>query len=256
MGNADGPGAKATFSQPTGVALDDTGTKLYVADSNNRSIRVVDLVKGMVSTLAVSAAPGAAFSGFGAPYGIAFDRGSLYVTDYSSNLVDAIDLAHGRVSTLAGQFGLSGNADGTGSAASFFGPVSVTADGRGNLYVADNQSQTIRRIVIATRAVSTIAGQAYQTGDADGTGSAAKFQSPQGVAANGVGELFVSDTLNNTVRHIDTTSQAVTTVIGSPKLWGVRVGALPAQITQPTALALMPSGALLLISENSLLMAH
>jgi DNA-binding beta-propeller fold protein YncE len=132
----------------------------------------------------------------------------------------------------------------------------VAADGRGNLYVADTLNQAIRQIAIASTTVSTLAGKAGTLGSADGTGDAARFELPTGVAANGVGELFVSDLKNNTVRHVDTSSRAVTTVIGTPNAWGVRTGPLPAQLTQPTALALLPSGALLIVSENALLLAH
>ena len=255
-GRADGPAAMATFSLPTGVALDDAGRKLYVTDANNHSIRVVDLAQGMVSTLGTMVAPGAKFLGFNSPSGIAFDRGWLYVTDYTLDVVDAIDLTHGLVASLAGHAYVQGSEDGVGEAASFSGPTGVAADGNGYLYVADNQNQTVRRVEIATGTVSTVAGHAGEPGNMDGIGGEARFSFPVGVAANAVGDAFVSDTVNNTVRHMDTSSQAVTTVIGTPTPWGVRPGPLPAQLTQPSALALMPTGALLLVSENSVLMAH
>jgi sugar lactone lactonase YvrE len=255
QGHTEGPVAGATFNEPSGVALDGAGHKLYVADANNRCIRLIDLAAGTVSTPTFETAPGAKFYGFNSPVGVAFDRGTLYVADFSNNLVDAIDLGHGLISVLAGHPEV-GAVDGIGAQAGFYGPQSVAADGQGNLYVADNQSQTVRKIVIATATVTTEAGHFSIPGSNDGAGSDARFSFPTGVAANAVGDLFVSDLLNNTVRHVDLSSDTVTTVIGSTAVWGVRTGPLPAQVTQPTALALLPSGGLLLISENALLLAH
>ena len=68
--------------------------------------------------------------------------------------------------------------DGTGAAASFNFPCDITADGAGNLYVADSSNNTIRKVVIATGAVTTLAGVAGAAGSADGTGAAARFNGP------------------------------------------------------------------------------
>jgi sugar lactone lactonase YvrE len=254
-GRTDGPAASARFDQPAGLALDVAKHLLYIADLNNFSIRILDLAHATVSTLALSAAPDGGWTGFAAPQAVAFDRGSLYVADYSNDVVSTVDLEHETVSNLAGQSGMPGSSDGKGAGAGFYGPLSVGADGRGNLFVADNQNQTIREIAIAADTVSTIAGALGVPGTTDGTGSAALFQFPTGVAVNAVGDLFVS-VLPNTIRHVDTRTHVVTTVVGNQALAGVKLGPLPAQITQPTAVALMPSGALLLVSENSLLIAH
>jgi len=254
-GKSDGPALSARFDQPTGVALDSANHKLYVSDEYNQAIRVLDLDHGTVGTLALSPAAGGGWTRFDAPQGVAFDRGTLYVVDYSDADVVSVDLEHERASILAGRPGMPGSTDGRGTGAAFDGPVSVAADGRGNLFVADNQNQTVRQIVIATGEVSTIAGQVDIPGDADGTGTGALLDLPTSIAANAAGDLFVSVVVN-TVRHVDTRSHAVTTPIGSLTLSGVRPGPLPAQLTQPSAVALTPAGGLLIISENSLLIAH
>ncbi|HEY7958351.1 MAG TPA: hypothetical protein VII38_23790, partial [Polyangia bacterium] len=103
---------------------------------------------------------------------------------------------------------------------------------------------------------TTLAGQPQTPGHDDGVGAAARFAYPLGVAVDGAGDLFVADSLNNSVRHIALATLAVTTVIGSNQASGVLLGPLPAQLSQPAAIALTPSGALALISENSLLLAH
>src|ERR1035437_8980405 len=85
------------------------------------------------------------------------------------------------VTTLAGSYSVIGSADGSGTAASFNSPCGVAADGSGNLYVADYYNHEIRKIVVATGVVTTLAGS-ITAGSADGTGAAASFNYPSGVA--------------------------------------------------------------------------
>jgi len=92
-----------------------------------------------------------------------------------------------------------GSADGTGSAAQFWGPNGVAVDGSGNVYVADTGYKTIRKVT-PSGVVTTIAGSAGQTGSADGTGSAARFYGPSGVAVDGSGNVYVAESNNNTIR--------------------------------------------------------
>jgi len=115
-------------------------------------------------------------------------------------------------STFAGTAGLSGSADGTGSAARFTSPAEVALDGANNLYVADTGNHTIRKITPAG-VVSTFAGSPGVPGSADGTGSAARFNSPIGVSLDGAGNLYVGDADNDTIRKI-TPAGIVTTFAG------------------------------------------
>jgi sugar lactone lactonase YvrE len=253
-GHVDGPLTAARFDAPTGLALDPVAGMLYVGDVLNRVIRRIDLGKGLVTTLAYTS--GAGFDGLDAPSGLSIAASQLFVADSNDDDVLAIDLAKGEATPVAGQFGTIGTADGTGAGATFFAPTSVAADGLGHLFVADNQASTVREIALGTSQVSTLAGSANEPGSADGTGPAARFGQPFGLTANDLGDLFVADTNNNAVRHIDVASGAVTTVIGSPDRPGVALGPLPAQLSLPAAVALTPSGALLVVSENAILIAH
>ncbi|MCU0292623.1 MAG: hypothetical protein MUF10_11650, partial [Thermoanaerobaculaceae bacterium] len=98
------------------------------------------------------------------------------------------------ITTLAGiPAALAGRFDGTGAAARFNNPYGVAVDGSGNLFVADTFNHTIRRIVVATGEVTTLAGTAGSSGSADGIGAAARFSFPYGVAVDGSGNLFVAD---------------------------------------------------------------
>jgi sugar lactone lactonase YvrE len=252
----DGAARDARFNAPAGLALDGSAHRLYVADTGNRSLRSVDLATGRVTTLGLNSMGDASFEGFDAPTGLALAQGKLFVTDYTDDIVAVVDPQASTVSVFAGQYGAPGLADGAGGAASFYGPQGICTDGRGTLYVADNQADSVRKIDIATATVSTIAGRFTLPGSSDGTGTTALFDSPLGIAANALGDVFVTDSLNDTVRHIKASTGAVTTVIGSLSVPGVRLGPLPGQLTQPSALALTPSGALLIVSENTVLIAH
>jgi len=136
---------------------------------------------------------------FNLPKGVATDSaGNIYVADADNSTIRKITPA-GVVTTLAGSAGLSGSADGTGSAARFNLPKGVATDSAGNVYVADGDNHTIRKITPAG-VVTTLAGSAGQSGIADGTGSAARFSGPQGVATDSRGNVFVADTFNNKIR--------------------------------------------------------
>jgi sugar lactone lactonase YvrE len=145
------------------------------------------------------------------------------------------------VSTLAGSTSNRGNADGTGTAATFSSPLGITRDGTGNLYVTDSLNNTIRRIS-SSGTVSTVAGSVSATGSANGTGSAARFNHPTGITADGAGNLYVADSTNNTIRKI-TPSGAVTTLAGLAGVSGFQDGSgSGALFNNPGGLAVDGSG--------------
>ncbi len=253
-GHADGPLLSARFDGPQGLALDTASQMLYVGDMLNRVVRQIDLGQGVVSTLSYSG--GAGFEGLDGPSGLALDDARLFVADSDDDDVVAIDVQKVQISLVAGQNDTPGTADGVGANAAFYTPTGIAADGLGNLYVADNQASTIRKVVVASATVSTIAGNPDMAGHRDGAGAMSYFAQPFAVTANDLGDLFVSDTNNNVVRHVDLSSDTVTTVIGVPTVPGVKLGPLPAQLTLPSAIALTPAGSLLVVSENSVLIAH
>src|SRR5438105_3935529 len=219
-GNApggDGTGSQAGFYQPYGVAADSAGN-VYVADTNNHTIRKITPA-GVVTTLAGLAANSGSTDGTGAdarftyPFGVAVDSaGSVYVADTNNSTIRKITSA-GVVTTLAGMAEVEGSADGTGSAAQFDYPYGIAVDIAGNVYVADTQNDTIRKITPAG-VVTTLAGAVGVTGDADGTGSAALFNAPSGIAVDSAGNLYVADTYNFTIRKI-TSAGVVTTLAGT-----------------------------------------
>jgi sugar lactone lactonase YvrE len=218
-GRADGTGAAARFNYPQGIATDTAGN-VYVAEWGNAVIRKITPA-GVVTTLAGTAGvqgsadgtgPAAQFMG---PFSVATDSaGNVYVADlYNANIRKITP--HGVVTTFAGTAGVTGTADGIGGAAQFSGPQGVATDAAGNVYVADTWADTIRKITPA-RVVTTLAGKGGAAGSADGTGVAARFYSPQGIATDAEGNLFVADAYNDAVRKI-TPAAVVTTLAGQPQ---------------------------------------
>jgi streptogramin lyase len=127
--------------------------------------------------------------------------GNLYVADYFSDTIRKVTPAGG-VTILAGASGVQGSADGTESAARFIAPAKVAVDSATNIYVSDTGNNTIRKVtpVGATWVVTTLAGVAVNQGYFDGTGSAAQFTGPVGLAVDSAGILYLADYYNNTIR--------------------------------------------------------
>lgn len=213
----DGPAASARFNYPV-VAIPDGKGGFLVADYNGHTIRQVSST-GSVSTWAGSMdVPGSQdgprqTARFRQPTGLALDpRGSLFVLDYGNHTIRKI-APDGTVSTFAGLAGVPGSLDGKGSAARFNGiNRGIVIDGQGTIYISDTGNHTVRKIT-PEGDVSTLAGSAGQKGSADGTGGAARFNSPRGLSFDGQGNLLVADTSNFTIRRI-TPAGVVTTVAG------------------------------------------
>jgi len=205
-GSADGTGAAARFSLPARLTMDGTSTNLYVTDSSNNTIRKIVIATGAVTTIAGTAGVPGSTDGTGAgakfnnPAGIITDGTNLYVVDFANSTIRKVVIATGAVTTIAGHPGVIGITDGFGLTAFFNNPVGITTDGT-NLYVADTNSSTIRQIVIATGAVTTVAGVPLVQGSADGSAKVATFNLPFGITTVGT-DLYVADTGNNTIRKI------------------------------------------------------
>jgi sugar lactone lactonase YvrE len=205
VGFRDGPAGTAMFKRPLAIATDAAGN-VYLSDTGNHTIRRI-APDGMISTVAGKGGVPGQLDGpgdqarFNQPGGIALaDDGSLLIADTGNHTIRKISPG-GMVTTVAGEAGVSGHGDGSGTTARFSSPTALTLAPGGLLFVADTANHLIRRITPAG-AVSTFAGQAGTPGAADGAPGVAHFNSPKGLAAAADGTLYVADTDNCLIRTI------------------------------------------------------
>lgn len=204
-GSNDGVGDVARFAYPRTVAIDGAGN-LYVADTYNHTIRKITPDRTVTTVAGVPSVPGSndgpsLLARFNTPYGVAVDgANNVYVADTFNQTIRKITPS-GSVITLAGGVGSKGSTDGSGEAARFSTPAALGVDNGGNLYVADRDNCTIRKITPAGL-VSTFAGAALDFDHIDGPGDTARFGSPQGIAVDSAGNVYVADTYNDTIRRI------------------------------------------------------
>jgi len=244
-----GAATKSSLYSPTGVAIDRTGN-LYIADSSNNRIRMVD-ASGIISTVAGDGSSGyygdrgiARKAGLSMPSAVAVDgNGILYIADTKNSVIRMVDPS-GIIYTAAGTGtqGYSGDG-GTATSADLSAPFGIAVDGNGAFYIADTGNSVIR-MVDSSGIISTVAGNGTPGYSGDG-GTAWKEQlkMPSGVAVDGVGALYIADTNNQRIRMVDT-SGTITTVagIGSPGFSGDGGPATAAQLYTPSGIAVDKTG--------------
>ena len=251
IGAADGLNRTARFGSdragqgPSGVAV-DAGGAVYVSDTINRTIRRISPA-GMVTTLAGSAGSAGSADGIGTgarfagPTGVAVDRATnVFIVD-SLNQTIRVLTTDGWISTLTGYAGQTGNSDGLRSEARFSAPLGIAVDNTGMLYVADYGNHAIRAVT-SWGTVSTLAGNAEQSGDGDGPAAIARFAGPAGVTVDGAGNLFVADSAKHTIRKISVDG-IVSTLAGRPgeSAWVDATGNL-ARLNNPRGLVVDAAG--------------
>ena len=220
QGDGDGIFSQARFYRPQGLALDTES--LYVADTENHQIRVIDFQARAVHTLAGTGKQGA-WTGEGgdamrvdlnSPWDLALKPGILIVAMAGSHQIWAIDLLHDRAYPYAGT-GEEARRDGAVNQATFAQPSGLALSGN-VLYVADAESNTIRELALPpANTVTTIAGgDLFEFGDRDGAGDAARVQHPLGVAAHD-GRVFIADTYNHKIKVLEPRTRKVTTFAGT-----------------------------------------
>ena len=248
-----GAASNAFLATPTGIAVDADGN-LYLADSYNNRIRKVTPL-GIISTFAGTGIGGYTGDGGNAtqaqidtPTSVAVDRsGNVFFADSLNSAVRMIDTS-GKISTVAGngQDGFSGD-NGNAKQARLFFPQAITVDDKGNLYISDTLNNRIRRVdtlgIITTIAGDGTAGYAGNGGAA----TLARLDTPQGIAVDRAGNIYISDTNNFVVRKIDKTGK-ISTIAGNgvDGYGGDNGAALQAQLGPIRGLTVDPAGNVLI----------
>jgi sugar lactone lactonase YvrE len=197
-GYVDATGTSAAFKSPADVAVDASGN-VYVADKGNNIIRAITAT-GVVTTLAGNTAQGevdatgtAAY--FNAPNSISIDAsGVLYVVDANNFSLRKVTTA-GVVTSILGNYYLKGVV---------FSPVSARSDSKGNIFIADVTSRILE--ITTGNILLPLAGSATSTGFANGTNTSALFNSPQGIAVDAQGNVYIADYYNNMIRKMTVTT--------------------------------------------------
>jgi uncharacterized protein (TIGR03437 family) len=217
FGGDNGPATSAQLYWPLGVAVDSAGN-VDIADTNNRRIRKVS--NGVITTVAGNGTPG--FSGYNGPatgaqlkypVGVAVDSaGNLYIADTYNNLVRKV--SNGVITTVAGigTQGFSGD-NGPATSAELDNPWGVAVDSAGNLYIADFNNSRIRKV--SNGVITTVAGigEYYSFSGDNGPATSAGLYSPEGIAVDSAGDLYIADSGNNRVRKVS--NGVITTVAGN-----------------------------------------
>jgi len=225
----DGPGNLAEFYQPSAAWAD--GDYLYVVEPNNHTLRRIRFSSAEVSTLAGLPALCCYLDGPATQARLMVQNGwgdgnYLYMTDSAWNVIRRVRVTDGETSTLAGNpiwpqvFNMP-SIDGVGAGARFSQPLGIWGDGE-NLYVTERTGRVVRKIVIATGEVTTLAGKANTSGSQDGVGSAARFAFPGAIWGDGT-FLYVSD--NGMIRTVNIATGEVRTMtlssqVAAAALWG------------------------------------
>ena len=256
-----GDGGAATLAElnwPHGIAVDAAGN-FYIADTGNHCIRKVTSA-GIITTVAGNGTEG--FYGDGGPatsamlaypFGVTVDAaGNLYIADSNNQRIRKVTSA-GIIGTVAGSgiqgFGGDG---GAATAAQLNNPYGIAVDVAGNLYIADTDNNSIRKVT-AGGVISTVAGDSNSGFGGDGgAATSAQLFNPLAVAVDPAGNLYIADTENHRVRKV-TAAGVISTVagIGIHGFSGDGGAATAAHLSWPNGVTLDSAGNLYIAdSEN------
>ncbi|GAB3993632.1 hypothetical protein GCM10028807_29390 [Spirosoma daeguense] len=244
-----GPATSASLAYPTDVVADSLGN-LYIADPNNQRIRKVS-TSGVISTIAGTGLP--TFGGDGGPAlnanmaypsGVAVDAlGNVFVADQGNNRIRKVNTS-GIINTIAGNGTLGfGGDNGPAPNANLYYPTDVVTDKAGNLFIADQGNNRIRKVT-TSGIITTIAGNgSYGFSGDGGNATSATLANPYGVAIDGSGNLYIADQKNQRIRKVST-SGIITTIAGNGNIGFGGDGGLAtlANLDNPSAVSIDGNG--------------
>lgn len=249
FGGDNGLAIASKLNSPRGLAFDYDEKNLFIADYDNRRVRKINMITGMISTVAGNGQSGNSGDGAAAtsatltPIALHVDgANNLYIADAISSVVRKVNLSTGVITRFAGK-AVQGNSGDGGAAtdAALYIPSAVASDGQGRIYIADSGNDNIRR-VNPDGVISTFAGTTSGFAGDGGPATSAKFDLPDGLAIDGDGNVFVVDSWNLRVRKI--AADGTITTIAGKGLSGVYTDGETATNVKltPSGLALDPEG--------------
>jgi thiol-disulfide isomerase/thioredoxin/sugar lactone lactonase YvrE len=247
-GHADGPFARARLDDPQGVAWDDQ--LLWICDARAHVLARADFFTGQLATLAGTGAMGLTTLGamplparavaLRSPWDVVVDDTRLYVAMAGSHQLAVYDKSRGTIAALAGT-GREAIVDGGFAEACFAQPSGLWLEHE-TLLVADSEVSAVRALDLDRRVVTTIVGGGlFDFGADDGPLARARLQHPLAVASLGGGTIIVADTYNDSLRRLDTNRGVAETLFR---------GSGAEALHEPSGLALLPSGELLVADTN------
>jgi sugar lactone lactonase YvrE len=260
-----GAATSAKLQNPSSVAVDGTDN-LYIADRTNKRIRKVN-AGGIISTVAgtgvstgtITDGSAATLANLGSVYSIVLDpAGNLYIADFTHNTVWKMT-TDGKIYRAAGNGvpGFSGD-NGAAVSAQLYGPNGLAVDSTGNLYIAESFNHIIRRVDAVTGIITTVAGvgtAVNPTGAYSGDGGPAKsasLNSPKGVAVDKLGNIYIADTSNHSIRMVEASNGNIYHLSGGlPEFSGDNGPAGSAQLNAPTGVTLDAAGNLYIADSKN-----
>ena len=246
-----GLATSASISDIVGVDVDNNNN-IYIADASNHRIRRVDAITGIITTIAGNGTQG--FGGDGGiainanlsyPSGVTHDQvGNIYIGDKSNGRIRKVEISTGIISTFAGNGTSSANNGDGGLAisASLGHPIGVIIDNSGNLFIADEFTQRIRKVANGTGIISTYTGNGtYGFGGDGGAATLANLGNPFGLAADNSGNIYIGDAGNFRVRKVNSSTGNISTVAGCQCI-GDGAQATYANLHNPIGIAINNSG--------------
>src|SRR4029077_12665547 len=236
-----GQAINAALSFPEGISFDSAGN-LFITDTGNLVIRKVD-PSGVITTLPMTSLP-PKFTAFCFPEDVAAGAaGTVYIADSCRNQVFKLD-SGGHLTIIAGS-GAQGYSGDGGPAinASLFFPTAITFDAAGNLYIADETNNVVRKVDTGGTITTAVGNGGFGFAGDGGPGSFALLAQPGALAFDPTGNLYIADTTNERIRKVDT-SGTITTIAGNGrfKYAGDGGSATSASLDNPTGTAVDPAG--------------
>ncbi|CAL5402040.1 unnamed protein product [Camellia sinensis] len=273
-GFRDGNFEDATFNRPQGLAYDPKKNLLYVADTENHALRVIDFVNETVQTLAGNGTKGSDYKGGGmgaaqllnSPWDVCYEpvNGIVYIAMAGQHQIWEHNTSDGITRAFSGD-GYERNLNGSSSTSTSFAQpsgISLSPDLK-EAYIADSESSSIRALDLKTGGSRLLAGgdpvfsdNLFRFGDHDGAGSEVLLQHPLGVLCGKDGQIYIADSYNHKIKRLDPASKRVYTIAGTGNA-GFKDGkALVAQLSEPSGIIEAQNGRLLIADTNNSLIRY